>query len=205
MDGDCCAASITPAGAPLAQFFSTTRKCKAPRHCSTRAQREDETQWQQDAHTDRYTHTHTHTHTHTRTHARTHTHARTSYYPRWRSLVQSCPREFKKQTNQRQTRQQQCQGIVMHRKPHRARMSRSSCGRRSSRHRRSSRGRRSSRRGRSVRGGRSSRHRRSSRGRRARATHLLLVHLLLSGAWTKRHRRPLSHRAAELQTTKKRS
>jgi hypothetical protein len=73
VDGDCCAASITPAGAPLAQFFSTTRKCKAPRHCSTRAQREDETQWQQDAHTDRYTHTHTHTHT--RTHARTHTHA----------------------------------------------------------------------------------------------------------------------------------
>jgi hypothetical protein len=33
---------------------------------------------------------------------------------------------------------------------------------------------------------------------------LLLVHLLLSGEWTKQSR-PLPHRAAQLQTTKKRS
>jgi hypothetical protein len=99
VDGDCCAASITPAGAPLAQFFSTTRKCKAPRHRSTRAQREDETQWQQDAHTDRYTHTHTHTHA--RTHARTHMHGPriTHAGDHWCSLARENSRS--RQTNDR--------------------------------------------------------------------------------------------------------
>ena len=67
VDGDCCAASITPAGAPLAQFFSTTRKCKAPRHARNGKMRLNgsKTRTQTD------THTHTHTHTHARTHAHT--------------------------------------------------------------------------------------------------------------------------------------